>query len=137
MATASGFVGKAFEKYFFEFSMYDKVFHKYVSSRESYVALRHVAFCSAGIMGLINFNFPFTPSFPTIGMCPSGWKGTFVCESDKGKALDMYVPACLPACLLAFVVLPAWVCLPACMPDCLPAYKAWKAGKTYEPVAHH
>ena len=51
---------------------------------------RHVAYVTGGLMALINFNFPFSPSFPTIGMCPSGWKGTFVCEPDKTKALEMY-----------------------------------------------
>eukprot|EP00983_Pelagomonas_calceolata_P024287 765017-Pelagomonas_calceolata.AAC.1 len=57
---------------------------------------------------LINAFFPFNPPFPTIGMCPSGeqllaqlqqcsavhkqtgWKGTWVCEADKHKALEMY-----------------------------------------------
>ena len=28
---------------------------------------RHVTYCAAGLMALINFNFPFNPSFPTIG----------------------------------------------------------------------
>ncbi|GFH28291.1 uncharacterized protein HaLaN_26763, partial [Haematococcus lacustris] len=30
------------------------------------------------------------PPFPTIGMCPNGWKGTWVCEADKHKAMEMY-----------------------------------------------
>lgn len=88
--TTSAFVSKAFEKYFYDFSMYDQVFYKFISSREQYVALRHVTYVTLGLMSLINFNFPFNPSFPTIGMCPSGWKGTFVCEPDKAKALEMY-----------------------------------------------
>mmetsp|Transcript_18430 Transcript_18430/g.39612 ORF Transcript_18430/g.39612 Transcript_18430/m.39612 type:complete len:105 (+) Transcript_18430:110-424(+) len=88
--TTSGFIGKAFEKYFYDFSLYDQVFNKYIKSRGQYVALRHVAYVSIGLMTLINVNFPFNPPFPTIGMCPSGWKGTFVCEPDKAKALEMY-----------------------------------------------
>ncbi len=65
MATTSGFLAKAFEKYFYDFSMYDRVsgtalesiamrrwrmmmslksrrlqvFHKHVSSRGQYIAL--------------------------------------------------------------------------------------------------
>ena len=38
----------------------------------STICRRHVAFVTGGLMTLINFNFPFNPSFPTIGMCPSG-----------------------------------------------------------------
>ncbi len=28
---------------------------------------RHVTYVTVGLMSLINFNFPFNPSFPTIG----------------------------------------------------------------------
>ena len=30
------------------------------------------------------------PPAPPAGMCPPGWDGSFVCEPDKHKALDMY-----------------------------------------------
>lgn len=47
---------------------------------------------------------PFTRTHPPPArthtaymLSPAGWKGTFVCEADKGKALDMYVQACLHA----------------------------------------
>eukprot|EP00199_Chlamydomonas_sp_CCMP681_P003928 CAMPEP_0119109516 /NCGR_PEP_ID=MMETSP1180-20130426/19110_1 /TAXON_ID=3052 ORGANISM="Chlamydomonas cf sp, Strain CCMP681" /NCGR_SAMPLE_ID=MMETSP1180 /ASSEMBLY_ACC=CAM_ASM_000741 /LENGTH=97 /DNA_ID=CAMNT_0007095305 /DNA_START=35 /DNA_END=331 /DNA_ORIENTATION=- len=80
---------KAFERYFYDFSLHPAV-SKFVPSKGQYIALRHVTFCAVGLMGLINFNFPFNPPFPTIGMCPSGWKGTWVCEADKHKAMEMY-----------------------------------------------
>eukprot|EP00955_Chlamydomonas_euryale_P001070 12274-Chlamydomonas_euryale.AAC.9 len=87
MTSASSFVGKAFEKYFYDFSMYDQlamlalilfahptqVFHKYVSSKGQYVALRHVAFAATGLLALVNYNFPFNPPFPTIGKLLQHW----------------------------------------------------------------
>lgn len=83
-------LGKAFEKYFYETSLYDTYFHKFIKSRGQYIALRHVTFVALGLNALIYANFPFNPPFPTIGMCPKGWEGTWVCEPDKAKALEMY-----------------------------------------------
>ncbi|GLC58598.1 hypothetical protein PLESTB_001378800 [Pleodorina starrii] len=65
-------VGRAFEKYFYDFSLYDTYFKQYIKSRGQYVALRHVAFVMVGVNLLIDVNFPFNPPFPTIGMCPAG-----------------------------------------------------------------
>eukprot|EP00198_Chlamydomonas_reinhardtii_P005266 XP_001694602.1 mitochondrial F1F0 ATP synthase associated 12.0 kDa protein [Chlamydomonas reinhardtii] len=91
MSAAIGqLLGKGFEKFFYDYSLYDSYFKQYIKSRGQYVALRHVAFVMVGINLLIDVNFPFNPPFPTIGMCPSGWKGTWVCETDKHKALEMY-----------------------------------------------
>ncbi|PNH01186.1 hypothetical protein TSOC_012945, partial [Tetrabaena socialis] len=63
MATIAG---KAFEKYFYDFSLYDKYFKQYIKSRGQYVMLRHVAFVMVGVNLLIDVNFPFNPPFPTI-----------------------------------------------------------------------
>ncbi|KAL6757370.1 mitochondrial F1F0 ATP synthase associated protein [Haematococcus lacustris] len=81
---------KAFERYFYDFSLHELWAKQYVKSKGQYIALRHVAFCTVGLVGLIDTFFPFNPPFPTIGMCPNGWKGTWVCEADKHKAMEMY-----------------------------------------------
>mmetsp|Transcript_8769 Transcript_8769/g.23564 ORF Transcript_8769/g.23564 Transcript_8769/m.23564 type:complete len:102 (-) Transcript_8769:338-643(-) len=85
-------LGKAMERYFYDFSLHESVpaIKQAIPSRGQYLALRHIGFCTIGLWGLINAFFPFNPPFPTIGMCPSGWKGTWVCEADKHKALEMY-----------------------------------------------
>nr|6RD4_9 Chain 9, Mitochondrial ATP synthase subunit ASA9 [Polytomella sp. Pringsheim 198.80]6RD5_9 Chain 9, Mitochondrial ATP synthase subunit ASA9 [Polytomella sp. Pringsheim 198.80]6RD7_9 Chain 9, ASA-9: Polytomella F-ATP synthase associated subunit 9 [Polytomella sp. Pringsheim 198.80]6RD8_9 Chain 9, ASA-9: Polytomella F-ATP synthase associated subunit 9 [Polytomella sp. Pringsheim 198.80]6RD9_9 Chain 9, ASA-9: Polytomella F-ATP synthase associated subunit 9 [Polytomella sp. Pringsheim 198.80]6R len=90
MAVTS-FLGKAFEKYFYDFSAYEQFgLNRFLSSKGQYVALRHVGFVMVGVNVLLAANFPFNPPFPTIGMCPAGWEGTWVCQADKAKALEMY-----------------------------------------------
>ena len=86
----SAALSKAFERYFYDFSMHSGAIKQYVPSRTNYLMMRHLTFTAVGLMGLIYVNFPFNPPFPTIGMCPNGWKGTWVCESDKHKAMEMY-----------------------------------------------
>eukprot|EP00798_Chlamydomonas_sp_ICE-L_P007252 gene7252-363_t len=88
--STSQFLGKAFERYFYDFSLHDVWAKQFIKDKGMYIGVRHVATCTVGLMGLIYFNFPFKPPFPTIGMCPSGWKGTWVCEPDAHKAMAMY-----------------------------------------------
>ena len=37
--SATGLAGKAFEKYFYDFSLYDNYFNKFIKSRSQYIAL--------------------------------------------------------------------------------------------------
>jgi len=43
-----------------------------------------------GFYTLVLTTFPFKPAFPTMGLCPKGYEGTWVCEKDNEKALEMY-----------------------------------------------
>ncbi|KAF8068391.1 hypothetical protein HT031_002080 [Scenedesmus sp. PABB004] len=77
------------ERFFYDFSMYRTHFaHKMDYNR--YVVLRHNFLLVGGFYFLMTAPFPFKPSFPTMGLCPKGYEGTFVCEKDDKKALAMY-----------------------------------------------
>ncbi|KAJ9527020.1 hypothetical protein QJQ45_025274, partial [Haematococcus lacustris] len=42
---------KAFERYFYDFSLHELWAKQYVKSKGQYIALRHVAFCTVGLVG--------------------------------------------------------------------------------------
>lgn len=89
MSAASRFVGRLAEKFFYDFSLYRTYFAEKMDYNR-YVILRHNFLLVSGFYVLMTAPFPFKPAFPTMGLCPKGWEGTFVCEPDRKKALEMY-----------------------------------------------
>ncbi|GBF93936.1 F1F0 ATP synthase associated protein [Raphidocelis subcapitata] len=87
-ARAPSMLGRLAEKFYYDFSLHKKYFPN--TPYNKYVVLRHNFTIVGGFMFLLTAPFPFVPAFPTMGMCPPGWDGSFVCEPDKHKALDMY-----------------------------------------------
>lgn len=83
-------IGKLWERFYYDFNAYDLFWNKYLKSKTQYLMLRHVSVVTAGSLIPLSLNFPFNPPFPSLGMCPAGWKGTWVCEPDKHKAIHMY-----------------------------------------------
>jgi hypothetical protein len=87
-ARSAGLVERLAEKFFYDFSLHRMYFP--AMPYPKYVALRHNFTIVGGFMFLLTAPFPFVPAFPTMGMCPAGWEGSFVCEPDKHKAIEMY-----------------------------------------------
>ncbi|KIZ03466.1 F1F0 ATP synthase associated 12.0kDa protein [Monoraphidium neglectum] len=86
MATST--VGRLAEKFYYDFSLHKRFLPNMAYNK--YVALRHNLLITGGFFFILSVPFPFVPAFPTMGLCPKGWEGSFVCEPDKHKALDMY-----------------------------------------------
>jgi len=89
MSAAGGLAGKLWQRYFHDFSLYNKYFSNHIDYSK-YVVIRHNLMLVGGFYTLVLTTFPFKPAFPTMGLCPKGYEGTWVCEKDNEKALEMY-----------------------------------------------
>lgn len=89
MAARIGLAERLFEKFFYDFSLYRKYFADKIDYNR-YVLLRHNFMLVSGYFAITTLPFPYKPAFPTMGMCPKGYEGTFVSEPDRDKALQMY-----------------------------------------------
>eukprot|EP00877_Chromochloris_zofingiensis_P011897 jgi/Chrzof1/6961/Cz02g05180.t1 len=89
MSARIGIGEKILEKFWYDFSLYNR-FLKGRLEWNQWVGVRHILFLVTGFYVVNTIGWPYNPPFPTMGLCPKGYEGTFVCEPDKNKALEMY-----------------------------------------------
>lgn len=90
MATTTA--GRIWERFYYDCSLYKAFFEPRGVPYQKYVVGRHVGLIVGGFFVLLHgMAMPMNPPFPTMGMCPPGYQGTFVCEPDKRKAMEMYL----------------------------------------------